>query len=171
MSRTVIRTLAGAVLAATLLAGCSVHPGVAAVVGDRSISQSELQQTYAQLKPMLANSDPANLLSGLITAPDVVAAAEQNGVGVSDDDAVTLLNSIVTQQKLPAVSEWTPDAVLLARSQLAAQALQKLDQATSVFAALSKTLAAHDIQVNPQYGTWSGGQITSAPPAWIASSS
>jgi outer membrane murein-binding lipoprotein Lpp len=170
MSRSVIRVLAAALLSVAVLAGCSVHPGVAAIVDGRTMSQADLATSYAQLKPILTKAEPSSLLAGLIGAPEVVKVAEKNGAGSSDDDAKKLLDSVAKQAGVTPSGEWTSDALLLAKSDLGYQKLQAMGNGAALIADINSAIAALHVQVNPQYGTWSKGTIAATAAPWIAAS-
>lgn len=172
MSRTAIRMLVGALLAVTVLAGCSVRPGAAAVVDGRVISQDELARTQEELGPLLQNPTPSQVLTVLILEPAFVDAAEKNGLGVSTDDARKLLESSAKQNSLTDVPDWGSGALAVARFSLANSALQNLSNASDVLAAVNDQIAKEDVSVNPLYGTWdgSGEGVKALTFPWIAGS-
>jgi hypothetical protein len=156
MSRTAIRMLVGALLAVTVLTGCSIRPGAAAVVDGRVIPQSELARAHEELGALLGDPSAAQVLTVLIIEPLFVKAAEENGVGASVDDARKLLASAAEQNKLTDVPDYGDGAIAVARFSLANSALQNLSNSSDVLTALNDQIAKEDVSVNPMYGTWDG---------------
>lgn len=172
MSRTAIRMLVGALLAVTVLAGCSVRPGAAAVVDGTVISQDELARAQEELAPLLSDPSASSVLTVLIIVPVLVKAAEDHGVGVSVDAARKLLTSVAESAKITDVPDYGDGAVAFARAQLANEALSKLDGAADIFNGLKEQFAASDVRVNPQYGTWDtpSQSVKALTFPWIAGS-
>lgn len=170
MSRTAIRMLVGALLAVTVLTGCSVRPGAAAVVDGRVISQDELARTHTELGPLLQEPTPAQVLTVLVIEPIFVRAAEENGVGVSVDDARKLLDSSAQQNKVTDVPDWSTGSVDVARFSLASSALQNLPNASDVMTTVNDEIAKQDVSINPLYGTWDASSegVTALSFPWIA---
>jgi len=170
MSRTAIRMLVGALLAVTVLTGCSVRPGAAAVVDGRVIPQSELARAHEELGPLLGEPTPAQVLTVLIIEPLFVKAAEENGVGASVDDARKLLASSAEQNKLTDVPDYGAGALAVARFSLANNAIQNLSNSSDVLTAVNDQIAKEDVSVNPMYGTWDGTKdgVTALTFPWIA---
>src|SRR5690554_3919832 len=83
-----------AVLVAGLLAGCSEQPGVAAVVGDRTITQDELDTASAELTPILNTVDQNALLLALVLGTEVLPTAEEHGVAVSAEAAAEQMDQV-----------------------------------------------------------------------------
>ncbi|MCB2177385.1 MAG: SurA N-terminal domain-containing protein [Actinomycetales bacterium] len=172
MSRTAIRMLVGALLAVTVLAGCSVRPGAAAVVDGHVISQDELARTHTELGPLFQNPSPAQVLTVLIIEPAVVKAAEDNGVGVSADQARTQLATWAANAGLTDVPDYGPGTVAAARFQLASTALQNLSNASDVISAVTDEISKETVSVNPLYGAWDAKNagVTALTFPWIAGS-
>jgi hypothetical protein len=173
MSRTAIRMLVGALLAVTVLTGCSVRPGAAAIADGRVISQDELARAHAELGPLLQSPpSPAQVLTVLIIEPVVVKAAEDNGVGVSVDQARAQLATWASNAGVAALPEYGPGTVAAARFQLASTALQNLSNASDVIGAVSDQIAKESVSVNPLYGTWDAKNagVTALTFPWIAGS-
>lgn len=141
-----------AVLAAGLLAGCSAVPGTAAVVDGRTISQSELVTATDQLANVLNGADASTVLLALVLAPDVLAAAAEQGAAISADTAVETMDSIVEQTGGPE-TEWSDASVLVVRMILAGQTVQGLPGGPEALTAAEEEALSGDVTVNPRYGT------------------
>jgi hypothetical protein len=155
--------LTGVVLVATV--GCSVHPGAAAVVDGRTISQDYLEETAADL-----GMDPAQALLLLISAPSFVEAAEAHDVAISTADARAELEAQVGGEM---AAELGAGAIEVMRMAMSAQALGELqpDGATIVeeTGALALSLP---MDINPRYGDVDPelGQVTQPDLPWIVTS-
>ncbi len=164
--------VATAVLAGgALLAGCSAHPGAAAVVDGRTIGVDELATASEQLSPIFQGAATQDLLGVLITEPYVTAVAADRGVGVSDQQARDLLRTVTEQalgEEAAADAEFGAGALAVARYSLAATALQDLPDAQAAAQEFQERVAEADVEVNPRFGTFEGG-VVAAPtlPAWV----
>ena len=76
------------------LAGCAGQPGAAAVVDGTPIPTADVQAALTELSPYYQGATTTNLLAVLVQEPTVVELAEEKGVGVSDEDAQALLDSV-----------------------------------------------------------------------------
>jgi len=155
--------------AAGILAGCSVSPGDAAVVGDRRISQAYLEQATTELAPLLSNPEPASVLSVLVVAPTFIDAAAEHGVGVSADEARTLLEESAVSAGIDPVPAFGEAALEVALFSLSLQNLQGLPDGDVVVAEVQAASAELDVDVNPRYGSLdpATGQISATTPDWI----
>ncbi|HMO11063.1 MAG TPA: hypothetical protein PKB06_06085 [Actinotalea sp.] len=164
-----IARLGTAVVALTLaagLAGCSVSPGAAAVVDGRTIGQAEVAATFDDLAPLLSDAQPKTVVQALIVAPYVIAAAEDNGVGASAAEGVALLRQVAEATGAPVRSTYSDGAVQIARSEVSGQNLAALPDGQSIMAGVTETIAAREIQVNPQYGAFSAESLSVQAIAW-----
>jgi hypothetical protein len=134
--------LTGVVLVAT--AGCSVHPGAAAVVDGRTISQDYLQETADDL-----GMEPGQALYLLISAPSFIGAAEVNDVAVSTGDARAALE---TQLGAEATAELSAGAIEVMRMAMAAQALSTLPDGATLVEETGAAALALPMDINPRYG-------------------
>ncbi|HWS57660.1 MAG TPA: hypothetical protein VN257_03905 [Actinotalea sp.] len=152
-----------------LLTGCSVSPGDAAIVGDRAISQAYLDEAVEDLSPLLTDPSAASVLSVLVVAPTFIAAASEHGVGVSDDEALELLESSAASGGLDPVPDFGEGARELAQFSLALQNLQGLDDGAEIVAQVQAEAAALEVDVNPRYAVLdpATGQIAAVTPPWI----
>lgn len=162
------KAAAGVLLVAGLLAGCTPGAGVAATVNGERITVAEVDDGMG-LAPFYAEPPaPANVVASIIHARAVIASAAAAGIGVSEADAATFLDSIGAQD-IKADGTY-PDAVLdLARMNLINQDLQFAPGAEDVIEDVNNFIASADIEFNPRYGTWdiANGGLTQNLPEWI----
>lgn len=144
------------------LAGCSVHPGVAAIVGDRTITQEHLEDAAADL-----GYSPTDTLFLLIAAPYVIDAATDNGVGVSVADARSGLEARATQAGTQARAG--AGAIEVWRFALAVDNLQGLPDGGAILADVESEVFGLELVINPRYGELdrTTGEISAAPLPWI----
>lgn len=162
----------GVALAAALtMAGCSAHPGVAATVGDRTITQDELARTQREIGTLLNDSSPSSILMLLVETPVFVDAASAQGIGISPDDATKRLDEVAATAGLTTPDEWGSGSLDVARFTLAIEGLQEVDGGADLLDGLQADVAKLDVRVNPQYGTWQGGAIAPVERPWIVSPS
>ncbi|HEY3436046.1 MAG TPA: hypothetical protein VGK35_00040 [Actinotalea sp.] len=179
------RALAGVtalvLVGAALLGGCSARPGVAAVVGDRTISQSELETAQKDLLTVVAKADASNVLSALVAAPFFIDAAAENGVGVSADEARAAIEKEQVSAQASAGSDAgapatvvTPvplgdDAVQIIQFSMALDKIRTLSDADTIITGVTDKIAATHLDVNPRYGQMDPGTGSITPLAlpWI----
>ena len=71
------------------LGACSAHPGTAAIVGDWSVSEAELDLSSQQLSALMGQQvDAAQFLPDMSSSRAVGQVAEENGVTVSDEEVM-----------------------------------------------------------------------------------
>lgn len=163
----------GALLAvgvgATALAGCSAQPGAAAVVDGTTIPTSDVRVATDELRPYLQDVSPSNVLTVLVHEPTIVAVAEEHGVGVSDEEAVELLESVAAQRSPDASVTFSQPSLTVARYSLAYTRLQELEDAQEVLGEALERIAALDVEVNPRFGSTDDTNAVVAPTArpWI----
>ncbi|WP_284249136.1 hypothetical protein [Litorihabitans aurantiacus] len=154
-----------ALAAALVLTGCG-RPGTAATVDGERITEGQVGALVADLERLASTAqagapvDPAQALSTLVQAPTILDVVAEFGATASDQEAVALLDSVVSQGGL---EPWDYSAEIrqVAQLQLASPALQA-DEAASL--EVGRRLAALDVDLNPRFGTWQDGQI--APTQW-----
>ncbi|MBT0992882.1 hypothetical protein KIN34_01070 [Cellulomonas sp. DKR-3] len=167
----------GGLVAAGLLAACSGTPGAAAVVDDRVITTSDVQVASDELAALGQQFDVSAVVSVLIQEPTVTAIAQEHGVGVSDADAVALLDQVAASlgqaddDTDPGAGEATPETfseptIAIARYSLASGNLQEADDADAIGDEVSERLAALDVDVNPRFGTADENQNVTALTSW-----
>ncbi|MBO1751970.1 hypothetical protein J4G33_09160 [Actinotalea sp. BY-33] len=160
--------VAAATTTAMLVAGCSTTPGAAAVVEGRTITQSTLDAAQQDLAPIFQGVDARTVLVGLIVAPYFLEAAAENGVAVSEEQAVEVVNQGLAEsgQELPELSE---GALEVLRFSLASQSLQQLEDAPAIISEVEAEIFEADVTINPRYGELDPetGQITAETLPWL----
>ncbi len=159
--------VAAAVLA--LLVGCGTQAGAAAVVGERRITVSDLQQATRQIERYAGGSqriDQQQVLFYVMATPFLLEAARRASVGVSEDDARRALEGRVTDPG-PATLDFF-------RANLAVQRIQGLgeQQSQRILQRVIQDMNAAKPRVNPRYGAWDPrtSSITPATQNWIVPS-
>lgn len=156
--------VAGAVLGlAAVTAGCSTHPGAAAVVDGHEISEAELEGAVADFTDIIEVT-PVDLLNVLVVMEASDEVAEANGIAVSGSDALAALEA----QGIDT-SDFSAGGVEVARYIAMVTAAQELADSGQVSADMDAARLAADIQVNPRYGELdvTTGSIVEVVPAWI----
>jgi hypothetical protein len=165
----VVGVLVG-VAAVAVLAGCSGgEPGAAAVVDGTAIPTADVRTAKDELGPYLQAVTSLNVLNVLVQAPTVVALADKEGVGVSDQDAQALLASIATQNGAKGTPTFSEPSLTVAKYSIAYNNLQGLPNAKDVASKLSEEIAALDVTVNPRFGDVGDDNAIAAPTTqpWI----
>lgn len=159
------RSLAAVALTASLslplaLSACGGTPeaGSAAVVGDRRISVSDVQNATADISAFYSPQPVAQqqVLFFLIAGPAIAAQAAANGVGYSTDDAL--------QEMRTKLADPTPAGVEVYRAN---QAISKITQlggtdqakAQAIIDAIRVDLQRLKVTVNPRYGTFDSAEL------------
>ncbi|MBT0770533.1 hypothetical protein KIH74_16435 [Kineosporia sp. J2-2] len=165
-----------AVLAVTL-SGCGAsQAGAAAVIGDRRIPVSSVQDGYTDIMPLVgenAGVTQAQILNLLILEPYLTKAASDLGVGVSEQDARLDISSAGSVD----AAGLTDAAVEVWRANLANSALQTdrtSEQITSTYTGIEAELKADGVHINPRYGNgidYTTFTITQSSPNWLKSES
>jgi len=157
-----LAAVAGAVV---LTAACSPEEaGAAALVGDRRITNEQLQSAVTDLRE--GSPDAAQVpqldrlvLFAIIAEPYVLKAARDEGLGVSPSEA---------QAALPRSENPGPDAV---RALQALIALNKLDQGQKqeALSGVATQLRDAGVRVSPRFGRFDpqAMRIVDAPPNWL----
>lgn len=159
-----------------MLSGCGTisQAGAAAVIGDRRISVSDVQDGYNDIVPLVgadAGVTQAQILNLLILEPYLTEAASDLGLGVSTEDAKLSLSSSGSID----TDDLTASGIEVWRANLANSALQT-DRSTkeinATYTAIEKELKAADVEINPRYGDgidYSTFTITQSTPNWVES--
>lgn len=159
---------AAALALAGVLAGCSSHPGAAAVVDGRQIPSSDVQAALADLKPAAPSLTAQLVLQTLIQEPTLLQLARDEGVGVSDGDGKKLLDSLYTSAGVPAPASYAPATLVVGEHQAALTNLQKLDDIDAVSQEFADRLGELDVTVNPRFGGFEAGAVTApTAPTWV----
>jgi len=145
-------------------AGCSVHPGAAAVVDGRTITQEYTQNASEDL-----GLDVGRTLSLLIAAPYFIDAAEANGVPVSPEDARAAVEDMRTANGGDAKAPIRAGAIEIMRLVLASQALSVLADGAQIQSDTNAHVLGLKMDINPRYGEMdlSSGLIARPPLPWI----
>jgi hypothetical protein len=162
-------TVTGGLVAAGLLAACSGTPGAAAVVDDRVITTSDVQVASDELAALGQQFDVAAVISVLIQEPTVTAIATEQGVGVSDAEAIALLEQVAQSSptgQAGTETEFSDATIAIARYSLASGNLQEADDPEALGQEVSERLAALDVEVNPRFGTADENQNVTALTSW-----
>ncbi len=141
-----------AVLAAGLLAGCAGQPGVAAVIGDRTVTQAQLDTATEELSPILNTVDQRALLLALVLGSEVLPAAEEQGVAVSAEAAVDQMDQVAEVAGVEPV-DWSPISVEIIQVVLAGQALGMAPDGGAALQAAEEAALAQDVEISPRHGT------------------
>lgn len=152
------------VVTTLLLSACSIHPGAAAVVDGRTISQAYLDQTYFEIgNPGL--DKPTTLLL-LIAAPYFIDAAAEQGVGVSESDGREAAEAGLAGRDVGDLSAGT---IEFFRLTLALQNLQNAPGGAELVDEVGAEVFSKEMDINPRYGELDAqtGTITRAPLPWI----
>jgi len=153
-----------AAVALVATAGCSVHPGAAAVVDGRTITQEYTQDASEDL-----GLDAGRTLSLLIAAPYYVEMAENSGVGVSADDARTAVHDGLLGEGTDPDVQLGDGAIEIVRLVLADQAVSPLPDGAQIRADTDARISGLDMDINPRYGEMdpASGLIGQVPRPWI----
>lgn len=141
-----------ALAAVLVLGGCSASPGAAAVAGDRTISQDDLERTQRDLGTVIESPGASAVLMAMVVAPLFIEAAADNGVGVSEEDARTLITQSAVAAGIDPVPELGDGAVEVIRFTLAKQEIDGLPDAADVIAGVDQQIVDLHVEVNPRYG-------------------
>jgi hypothetical protein len=147
--------------AALALTACGPQQaGAAAIVGDRVISdqdvQTAAQETNKAVEGLNTKLSSSDTLVSLILAPYVLDAAARDGHGVSDSQA---------RQVLSKLANPSPATLDFVKTQIAIQNLTAADQQS-----ILDKLAKEKITVNPRYGTFDAKKLQldrTTEPNWI----
>lgn len=155
-----------AVAAVALVAttGCSVHPGAAAVVDGRTITQEYTQNASEDL-----GLDVGRTLSLLIAAPYFIDAAEANGVPVSPEDARTAVHDGLLGEGTDPNVQLGDGAIEIVQLVLADKAVNELPDGAQIRADTDARISGLDMDINPRYGEMdpASGLIGQVPRPWI----
>lgn len=163
------KTALAACAAAGLVLGlgaCSAQPGVAAKVGDTTISEAEVTSAIQQYDSAFGQSvERSQMITGLIQSEFLEQMGKNNGITITDsqvDDALKSLKSQGSVTEIPSpLSEGLYD---LFRGELASTQLsnsgRENDDLNSEY---TKLIADTPVTLSPRYGTFDASAgITSA---------
>ena len=155
---------------AASLSACAGRPGTAAVVEGTTISQSELETAQQEIVALIPGVSASAILGNLIGTPIFVQVAQDNGVGVSIDDAKALLAAKAAEVGLPTDHDYGTGAIDIARVSIAVDNLSQLADGEAILAEAQAAIGGQEITVNPRYGTFdpaSAQLLTVSDPDWI----
>lgn len=163
----VLAPVAAALVAVLGASACTSEWGSAAVVGDRRITVSQVQDATADVQKVVGADNPvtqSQVLYWLVLAPYVLDAAARHGIGVSVDDA---------RREMQAVPHPTPASLLAVRSAMAMGKLQsdlQPEEAQQAYQEVRNQVEATGVRVNPRFGVFDPKQfvITPKQPDWLA---
>jgi hypothetical protein len=166
---------------ATVLSACSAasEAGTAAIVGDRQIPVSDLQQATRDIQAVLgpdAGITQGDVLYYMIIAPFTTREAAARNVGVSENDVRVWEQQTVSSNGSKGVPELSPAGVETMQGALSLQRLSSLEAAAfqSAYDELGKSLTSAGVRVNPRYGKFDMKQfdakqvaVVPVTPDWI----
>lgn len=158
------RFIAVPVLALAVLTGCA-RPGTAAVVdGTYRVSDDQVATFSEDLGRLQGTPVTAqDSLRSLVLAEPVLDLAKAEGIGVTEQQGIELLDSIV-EQGGGEPWEYSTELVDVARMSVAGQQMD--DELNAQVNELILNLA---VEVNPRYGTWDPAiGITPTEWPWLA---
>lgn len=146
------------------LGACSAHPGTAAIIGDWSVSEAELDLSSQQLSDLHGQQvDAAQFLPELSSSRALGQVAEENGVTVSDEEIAEQFK-IMGQRVVDRggtstpIADPTPFLKTLVKDTLALQKLRSMDLSTEKSQELnnkvSQIMSSTKVEINPRYGTY-----------------
>jgi hypothetical protein len=153
VTRTALRSLLAALAATALLAGCgSMTAGAAAVVGDRRISVSEVQEATADAQTWVGQGgriSQTQILYLLAVAPFVQDLAARYNARASEDDARRALATMVPNP--------CPGVLAVIRANISLNTMQERigqEQTIMALGEINQKLATLGFTVNPRYGSF-----------------
>ncbi len=166
---------------APVLSACTAasQAGTAAVVGDRKIPVSDLQDATRDIQAVLgpdAGITQADILYYMIIAPYATQEAAARNVGVSPNDVLVWERQTAGSNGSGEVPELSPAAVDTMQGALSLQRLSSLQTTAfdSAYAELKTSLTSAGVDVNPRYGRFDMKQfdakqvaVVPVTPDWI----
>lgn len=162
--RSVLATLAVALLAVVGMGGCSASPGTAAVVGDRVITEETLMEVTGQLNKAGVQATPQAVLTVMIVSDDILAAAATTGSWKPTYEYATSVEQLeAALQDLPTAQSLSASTRTVWAANSALGSMPAEDRAGVLDAVVAK-----GVTVNPRYGVFSATQgLAAAVPNWI----
>ena len=158
----------GALIAVSALAGCSAHPGQAAVMtytdaqGERQhlrLGEDRVQSIAAELGPL--GVSPGHVVQTLTDAPFVERVARDNGLEVSAEDARAELEAVQAQNQVQDqgqagaaqvdVGSLSDDAVEVIRLSLLTSQINQLPQAQELQGEYQAWRRSSPVSYSPRY--------------------
>lgn len=159
------RAVAAVVVAglAAVTAGCSAHPGAAAVVDGHEISEAYLQGAYEDFRD-LGSATPGQLLNVLVAVRAGEDVAVEYDIAVPSSEALAALEAAGVD-----TSEFSAGGVEVARYLAMVNVAGNHDDVEQIAQEMDDARRAADIQVNPRYGAFDieTGTIVDVVPEWL----
>ncbi len=133
-----------------LLAGCGGDPSAAAVVDGRTISRADVEAAQDDLSAG-GGVTTGQVLWTLAIAPLYIEAAADEGVGISEDQARSVLVD-GNEQAGGSDAVVADSTVQIARAILSSEAIGGLEDSADVLGQVGERIRALDFEVNPRYG-------------------
>ena len=159
VSRRIARVVA--VLATLVLAACAVpgqgDPGVAATYGDRVVTNQQVldyDQAFADLGTPATG--PGVALTLLLLGPEVIAAAEDRGFTVTDDEAMIAAKAWMRYADRDGTP--TSDALDVVRAELALIELLTTDAGFAALEEITRGIE-DDAVISPRHGAFTQGAV------------
>jgi hypothetical protein len=144
-----------AIAACAALVGCG-SGGVAATVGDQTISIETLQSQYEAIAAFTPTPVPQDQLLATGVAHLLVAqVADEQGLVLDEAD----VDAALSQQGLEETGSAGYDAAVRDEMRFRLQVSALSEQGVDVTAAVAELSDEIGVQVNPRYGTWTGLEI------------
>ncbi|MDO5065081.1 MAG: hypothetical protein Q4E00_08845 [Actinomyces bowdenii] len=171
------RAVVGALIAGAALAGCSAHPGQAAVItytdsqGQRQqlrLSEDRIQGIVSELSPLGAGAD--QVVQILSDAPFVEDAAQAHGLSVSAQEARETLDAAQAQAPAGATvdsASLSEGAVDVLRISLLSGKLSELPEAQQIQAQYQAWRASSQVAYAPRYQSQSRPWILGGGPSLL----
>lgn len=172
MSRRPLR-LAALVAAAALVAGCQA-PGTAAVVNGERITDREVTE-FVEDQNRILPQNPVTLADGVtsLTFERIMTpVAASYDVGISDQQAVELINQTLVSMGEPEVTEadLSQAVIDVYRAILFTFEMQTSEIGGELAVAMQDAIMEADVEVNPRYGLQGSDGVLFEPflHPWIA---
>ena len=166
------RKVVGAAVAALalvgVLAGCSSHPGAAAVVDGRTIPASDVVSAVSDLKPAVPSVTSAQVLNILIEGPTVVQLASDKGHGVSPEEAKAAVDAFFTAAQVTPPASYSAATLEIGYLKAAVGKLNADTADATVTQEYQDRLGKLHVTVNPRFGSWADAQLGDPlAPSWM----
>lgn len=170
------RAVVGALIAGAALAGCSAHPGQAAVItytdsqGERQqlrLSEDRVQGIASELGPLGAGPD--QVVQALADAPFIEDAARTHGLSVSAQQAREALDAAQAQTGAATVdsASLSDGAVDVIRLSLLSNELSQLPEAPDIQAQYQAWHGSSHVAYAPRYQSQSRPWILGGGPGLL----
>lgn len=151
---------------AAATAGCSVHPGAAAVVNGDQITTADLERVADELGPYLKDASPSAILTALLQSEAWLAVAASHDIEVTDDQGRDFLDQLASGSGSEPMT-WGHESLVIARVQVASTELSSASE--DLQGEFASAVADLDVTVNPRYGEYDPetGVVGAVDEPWI----